>query len=175
MNKYKHITILHCTEILCCNCTTFTPLVTNTFGNCYILIYPSASTIERTHDGKIGKFKWSSLHVYQLDLLLEEFKVKNVLQPVYDRRRSKLDNLCKQQMVDECQKLGLDASGKKVNITRTKIAYYSTKNRYNSQFYGTKFLFDRFMDRSLCTQYIKNSLKQRIFHLCHFSVICYLD
>ena len=71
---------------------------------------------EVSHDGKIGKLKWSSLHVYQLDTVLESFQIKNVLESVYDRRRSKLDNLRKEQLIKECQSLGLDHTGKKVSV-----------------------------------------------------------
>ena len=77
---------------------------------------------EISHDGKLGKFRWTSLYVYQLDTVLESFQISNVLDSVYDRRMTKIDNLPKNQMIDKCKSLGINHYGNKVKFS-TSMTY----------------------------------------------------
>ena len=67
-------------------------------------------------DGKVGKLKWNTLNIHQLDTVLESFKISNVLNSEYDRRKTKIDNLTKQQILDELKNLGINEKGKKDHL-----------------------------------------------------------
>ena len=69
---------------------------------------------EISHDGKLGKLRWSNLYIHQLDIVLHSFVIADVLDSEYDKRKTKIDNLTKKQMIEECDKLQIDNTGKKV-------------------------------------------------------------
>ena len=69
---------------------------------------------ERATDGSPGRIRWTTLHIHDLDKVLETLPLHNILLPVYDNRKSQIDQLSKNQMKRECEELGLSSSGKKV-------------------------------------------------------------
>ena len=71
---------------------------------------------ERLEDGSAGKLRWTSLHIHQLDTILELLPLREILDPEFDNRKSNIDQLSKEQLKHECAKLGLDMSGKKVKL-----------------------------------------------------------
>ena len=91
----------------------------------YIRIYT-----ERGTDGCPGRIRWTTLHIHDLDKVLESSPLKNVLLPQYDNRNSKIDQLSKAQIVRECKNLGLDSSGIKVkrniksNVDKEYLTFY---------------------------------------------------
>ena len=72
-----------------------------------------------SHDGKLGKLKWTPVSIHQMDLILSNFQISNVLDGEYDKRKTKIDRLKKKQMIEECQKLGLDHTGNKVKSSQS--------------------------------------------------------
>ena len=57
--------------------------------------------------------RWTNLNVHQLDTVFERFIISNVIQPVYDRRLSRIEDLCKAQLVSECKRCSLNHTGLK--------------------------------------------------------------
>ena len=69
-----------------------------------------------SHDGKLGKLKWNTLNIHQMDTVLESFQISNVLMSEYDKRKTKIDNLTKKQIMEELHKLGISEKGKKADL-----------------------------------------------------------
>ena len=70
---------------------------------------------ERLEDGSPGKLRWTSLHIHQLDTVLELLPLKDILESEFDNRKSNIDQLSKEQLKNECFNLGLNNSGIKVS------------------------------------------------------------
>ena len=71
---------------------------------------------DTSHDGKLGKLKWNTFNIHQLDTVLHSFKISNVLNSEYDRWNTKIDNLTKAQLVKELKKLGISEKGNKSDV-----------------------------------------------------------
>ena len=50
------------------------------------------------------RLRWSSLNIHQLDTVIAQFRIDHVLDSVYDKRLTRIENLSKKQLVDECKK-----------------------------------------------------------------------
>ena len=95
------------------------------------LSFPNRFYQEMSIDGKVGKLKWNTLNIHQLDTVLESFKISNVLNSEYDRRKTKIDNLTKQQLLDELKNLGINEKGKKdylVSRLKEKLGAHAMVN-----------------------------------------------
>ena len=93
-------------------------------------IYPQRTYFkfytERLEDGSAGKLRWTTLHIHQLDTILELLPLKDILASEFDNRKSNIDQLSKDQLKKECSNLGLDNSGKKVNFQLLFVAISHT-------------------------------------------------
>ena len=67
-------------------------------------------------DLESGKRRWTSLNIYELDIVLECLQIENILFERYDRRLSPIDKLSMVQLKDVCNSHGLSTEGKKVRF-----------------------------------------------------------
>ena len=69
---------------------------------------------EEKCDGLNSVVKWSTPNIHDLMKILMKIKVDVILDNVVDKRMTKVENLPVIQLRDECEKLDLEKSGKKV-------------------------------------------------------------
>ena len=71
-----------------------------------------------------SRLRWSALNVHQLDTVIERFRIDNVLESVYDNRLSRIENLGKAQLIEECKKCGVKFSGVKHQLVERLFRVY---------------------------------------------------
>ena len=81
---------------------------------------PDTSTSSRS------KMCWSTLNVHQLDTVISMFRIQNVLDTVYDNRLSRIEDLCKAQLIDECKSCSVGYSGTKQKLIERLFEVYGT-------------------------------------------------
>ena len=53
--------------------------------------------------------------IFEMYKIFEDLNIEKVLDNVLDKHKSEINHLSKNQLIDECKKLGLPHQGKKVN------------------------------------------------------------
>ena len=69
---------------------------------------------EEKSDGTSAGVKWNCPNIHDLMRILEKVKVDLILDNVFDKRLSKVEDLSVTQLCDECGQLNLERKGKKV-------------------------------------------------------------
>ena len=75
----------------------------------YIRLYK-----EEKIDGTNSGVKWSCPNIHDLMTILDKIQVDLILENVFDKRLSKLENLSVVQLREECQLKNLERKGNKV-------------------------------------------------------------
>ena len=71
---------------------------------------------EEQMDGSSSGVKWRCPNIHDLMEILKKLQIELILDNVFDKRMSKVEDLSVVQLREECVGLSLDKKGKKVNI-----------------------------------------------------------
>ena len=74
---------------------------------------------EEKIDGTNSGVKWSCPSIHDLMNILKNLKLKLILEDVFDKRLTKLEDLPMIQLKDECTSRNLQKSGRKVLLLKT--------------------------------------------------------
>ena len=83
------------------------------FKNLSFLFWYSLYKEEKI-DGTNSGVKWSCPNIHDLVTILEKLKIELILDNVFDKRLSKLEDLSVAQLKEECQSNNLEKRGTKV-------------------------------------------------------------
>ena len=83
-----------------------------------LTFFPSLYKEEKI-DGTNSGVKWSCPNIHDLMTILDKVQVDLILENVFDKRLSKLEQLSVLQLREECQQNNLDRCGNKVKSYRS--------------------------------------------------------
>ena len=75
------------------------------------------------NDG-ITKVRWTNLNVHQLDEVFRRLNLSNFLTDVFDKRLTRIEDLGKKQLIEECKRNNLDSSGLKKTLIERLITLH---------------------------------------------------
>ena len=90
-----------------------------------------------------SRLRWSTLNVHQLDTVIERFRIENVLEALYDRRLTRIENLSKTQLVEECKKASLKHTGLKYQLIERLFKYHGIDHMVSNDAIINKFFLHK--------------------------------